>query len=334
MNKNQILSIALLLLSPLSARADYASATQRIASDLGTQQAITATQTCDLTLMTGQAGGNIGTPNQMLCLMNNLGITGATASTGVTTTASVGNQTLTMHYIVNSPGPTVDGVTYSYEMKVWTCASNCTSVSVFFPSVYVAFNTSSDQSVNNGVLVNNFGAYSGTIEGSAFIKWDVGTATTNKFFRLNMVDCSSSPATALYTYYTRTGTTATINELWSNDGSNITRTAMTWDTTAGTGNWQMDNTVSAGGDTPSWSGGFSRVASATDYTYSSASTSGSYTIGAYPTQMPGSKILTNQTVTCSGITTSNGVTTVTDGTNVLSTPMTAFGGMTLNPPNI
>jgi len=328
-----LFSFGLFLLAG-EASADVTSATNRIASEIGTQEAINATVTCNLDAMVGANGGNIGTPNQMLCLAKSMNIAGATAASGVTTSLTVGGQAFTVHYIVDAPGPTVDGVTYAYDMKIWTCGTGCTTASAFLPAIYVAFNASSDGATNNGVLINNFAADSGTLQGSAFIKWDVGSSTATKYFRLNMVDCSNSPTTAIYAYYTRVGTLATLNEL-NSQGSGVNRTALAWDTSANTGNFQEDTVSSAGDDSPPWTGGFSRVASATDYTYSAAGT-GSYTIGAYPTQMSGATLSgsSNQAVDCTGITASNGVPSVTSGANVLTTTMTAMGGMALHPDSI
>jgi hypothetical protein len=332
----QLAVVSFVCLFSVMAQGTLSDAAQRIVSEIGTQQSITATLTCNLDLMVGGSGGNIGTPNQMLCLAKSMNIAGATPAAGVTSQVTVGGQTFTVHYIVTSPGATIDGVTYNYEMKIWTCGSGCTTASAFFPAIYVAFNASSDGVTNTGVLINNFGADSGTLKGSAFIKWDVGSATTTKYFRLNMVDCSSAPTTAIYAYYTRVGTVATMNELVSQAAATVTRTAVAWDTSANTGNWQQDSVVSAGGDSPAWSGGFTRTATATDYTYSAASTSSSYTIGAYPTEMSGTTLsgASNQGITCSGITASNGVTSVTSGANVLTTTTTAMGGMTLHPDSI
>jgi hypothetical protein len=321
-----------------------ASTTQRIASEIGTQQALTALATCNIAVMASGSSGNIGTPNQLLCVMKTLNITGPTTAAGVTTQVTISSQTLTIHYIVDAPGATIDGTAYAYDMKVWTCGSGCTTVSAFLPAIYIAFNASSDGTISNGVLSNNFGADSGSIKGSAFIKWDMGSATTTKFFTINMVDCSSTPYTAVYGYYTKVGTVSSLYDLTA-QGSGVTRTAVMWDNSTGIGNWNGDSLLNAGGDSPAWLGGFTRTASGTDYTYSAQATSGSLTMGTYPTAMPGATLsgATNQGacaalnvgVSYAAITAANGVAAITNGTNVLTTPLSSpMGGMPLNPPNI
>ncbi len=334
MNKIYFATLISLFISTGS-QATVSTATQRVASDLGTQEAIEASAICDLDKMIGSSGGNLGTPNTMLCLIKKLGLTGTGEAT---TVISIGGQSFTMHYILSSPGLTADGVTYDYSLKVWTCGTSCTTAANFLPAVFTAFSASSDGTINKGILINNYSADSGTLKGTSFIKWDVGSATTNREITLNMVDCSSSPTFAGYTVYTRNGTTGmvTLNNMSSQSTGSVSRIALAMDMSTNVGNWQEDTVVSSGGDSPAWSGGFTRTATSTDWTYASATTDSSITINPYTTKMTGALLsgATYQGVTCAGITATGGVTSVNDGTNVLTTPVTANGGMALHPDNI
>ena len=174
-----IIIFCVISVASFSARADLAGATGRIANEIGTQQAMDATAVCDINLMTGSNGGNLGTPNQILCMVREMGLTGPTSAAGATRTINIGGA-FDVHYILSIPGPTIDGTSYGYELKIWTCGSGCTTVNGFLPAIYTVFNVDADKTINNGLLINNFSADSGTIKGSAFIKWDVGSATTTK----------------------------------------------------------------------------------------------------------------------------------------------------------
>lgn len=327
--------IASLSFSSQAFAQSMSGATGRVAGELGTKDGLDATTTCTLACMTGSAGGNIGLVNQMMCLMKAQSLT-VTGTTGVTKVIDLGNnQTVTAHIVLNKPGPTIDGVDYTYELKVWTCGTGCTATTGFLPAVYTAFNTNAAFTVNNGVLINNFSADSGSIKGSSFVKWDTGGNTTVRTIKLAMVDCSNSPTGANFLKYTRTGDTLTLNELNSSASGVVTRSALTWSQNSDQGNWMQDSLVSAGGDSPAWGGGWTRTASGTDYTYSAASTFAQYSISAFPTEISGTAISGSnyQGITRSAITQS-GVPLVTTGAGILTTPMTANGGMTTNPPNI
>jgi len=229
------------LASASASAGTLAAAAQRLASEIGKQSAITATTTCNLDKMTGNDGGNLGTVNQMLCIAKTMSLTGSTGASGLTTTVSIksGSTTQTMyaHVVVTTPGPTINGTAYGTEVKVWTCATGCTVTTGFLPAMYMAYNADSAGTINNGILINHFGASSGTIVGSAFIKWDTGSATATKAFTLAMVDCSSSPTTAISAYYTRTGDVATMNDIVSQSSGLVTRTALAFDWGKNTGNW-------------------------------------------------------------------------------------------------
>jgi len=312
------------------AHADLNSATGRIVGNLGSKQAIDATGTCDISTMVTANGGNLATPNIVLCLMKNQSLTAATASTGVTSSVTIGGSPLSFHYILSAPGPTIDGQAYDYELKIWTCGSGCSVVTGFLPTIYTVFNANSSGTINNGILINHFNADSGTIQGSSFIKWDTGSATATKSITMNMVDCHAVPTGAAYVVYNRTGDQATLNDLYYN-GTSVMRSALAWNFSTDLGNWQSDSISSAGGDSPAWGGGFSRTVSGGDYTYSAGSVDSAMTIHAYPTAMSGANLTSNQALTCSA---TAGVPAVANGSNILSTTMTAMGGMTTNPPNL
>ncbi len=336
MNNKWIQTLLFFLASAsIAAQATLSNAASRYSSDLGLQDAQdAAATTCDLTRMTGSAGGNLGTPNALLCLLRNYSINKVGTAT---TQMDIGSSTIYVHYEMSAPGLTVDGVTYTHQMKIWTCGTSCTDVNNFLPAVFVTFTANKERTLNKGILVNNYGADSGTLKGTSFIKWDVGSSTENRQIVLNMVDCSSSPTTANYAVYTKNKTTnvVTHNSIMS-QGSGVTRNAITMNLTSNVGNWESDTTSSAGGDSPAWGGGFTRVASGTDWAYSAASTDSSLTINPYTTVMTGTKIQdsSHQGVTCGSLTANGGVTALNDGTDVLTTPISANGGMTLHPTSL
>lgn len=304
--------------------ADVNSATNRIINNLGTKQVIDATATCDIDTMVASNGGNLATPNLVLCLAQNLGLTGTASGTP---TVTIAGNPITFHYELATPGPTIDSTAYDAELKIWTCGSSCTTTTNFLPAIYTAFNANSSGSINNGVLTNHFNSDSGTIQGSSFIKWDTGSGTSTKSIILNMVDCNASPTGAAYTVYNRTGDESKMNELYYN-GSTMMRTALAWNNVTNSGNWQEDNVSGAGGDAPAWGGGWSRSTSGTDYTYSTGSVDSAITINPYSTSMSGANLTSNQALSCSA---TAGVSSVVDGSNILTTTMTPMGGMTTNP---
>jgi hypothetical protein len=312
-----------------------------IASLIGSQAAITATLTCNIPAMTGNAGGQLGTVNQLLCIMSSLGLTGPTGAKGLTRVVSFGGNagSVTMHLVLNGPGPAVNGVGYAYEVKLWTCGTNCTSTAGFLPAVYAEYNVAGP-AINNGYLINNYSASSGTLKGTSFIQWDLGNATINKYFKISQVDCSSAPTFARNAVYLKTGTLTSQTDIFSNSPGAVSRNALSWMTNAGLGNWFADNTVNAGGDSPAWLGSFSRVASGSDYAYTdtgAAIPTPVIPLQTFQTAVSGATIsgATWQGIDCTTITATAGVPAINIGTGVFNPPLTqANNGMPLNPPNI
>ena len=333
--------ITTLSLNQFAFGAGNINTTQQIASMLGTQDAIDATPSCNLDLMSGgDAGGNLGVINMVPCLLNlQAGIKGATGATGVTKTLTFGKKTFKAHIVVLDTPVTVDGTKYDYETKIWTCTGTCASATNYFPSIWMAFSANGAKTINEGVMANNFDADSGNFIGSSFMKWNSGDGEAKKIIKSVHGECRDDDSfDTHFMDYQRVVASgvAKLSTIAGNHASANKYASLVID---------INNNVGYLADDIAQSSvlSFTRTAATvavdgenrSDFTYAQG---GTYTAAFL--DLPTFNLGSFASVTCtdgavSAGKTNGGVTGITKGVGVLATPLTsAMNGMTLNPDNI
>ncbi len=311
---------------------------QKIQAIMGTQDAIDATPRCDVDLMGGDAGGSLAAINMVPCLLNlQAGVTGPTGAAGVTKTLTFDGYSFKAHIVVLDTPVTVDGKTYDYEAKIWTCDTNCNATTDFFPAIWMAFSANATKSVNKGVLVNNFDADTGNFIGASFIRWDTGSATTTRNIESVQGECRSDGSfDSRFMKYTREVSTG-ITKYAMREGDNTAE--------AYTLLIELNTKTNIGSVNENGSGAdpFERKAATlvfdganrSDYTYTAT---GTYTPSFLT--LPTFNANSFTAVACTGGAISAGNTngTITElgkGVGLLASPLAQpMNGMTLNPSNI
>ena len=310
-----------------------------IISALGVAAAQTATTTCNIAGMIqtytppGADGGRLSAVNVIPCVLNTLSMDSGTTEKTFPNAVTVHGVALNVHLILNTAGVTIDGVAYQNEVKIWACSGTCSTAASYFALGYMAFSSDgAADTINKGVLALNSNAQTGAIDESQFIRWDIGSATSNKAIDDIDAECHGTTATNIRTYsYRRVSNDAQAATLSANgDGM-----AESWNWTSNEGVYGGGSSAVAGG-TPTFIGRFSRVASTNDFTYTDGGGSSTATLLAYPSFL--SIATMNSTdylgTTCSAIT-STGFPKVITGAGILATPMTsAMNGMAAHPSTI
>lgn len=329
-----VLSVSALMFA-WNTSASVTDAANDIISALGVRAAQEATQTCDVDNMIKNYGpgdgGRLSAINVIPCVINKIGLPagGITGSGGLTKSITLSGNTINVHFIVG-PGPiSVDGKTYDYEVKIWACSGTCDSVSAYYPLAYMAFSSNNAGTINKGVMALNSNAQSGSIAESQFVRWDTGSATATKTIDNIDAECGSE----IRTYaYTRVGDEAKSSVI-SVTASTAQGSAESWNWSGNDGVYGSDTSVTPGA-APSLVGGFTRTASTYDFTYTAGGSS-TATLLNYPSflsvaTMQGSDYVG---IDCNTIKTS-GFPKVVTGVGILSTPITAMGGMGTHPDNL
>jgi len=315
-------------------------ATSAIRSNLGTQEAITATTSCDVDNMGGEGGGNLAVVNMVPCLINRqAGIHGAT--TGVTKSMAFDGNSFKARIVIEDAGVTIDGVSYDYEAKIWTCEGTCSAAADFYPAIWMAFSANGNKTTNKGVVVNNFGASDGSFVGSAFIKWDSGTGSAKRVIESVQGECrSDSSFDSRFMDYERTVTSGGLTKLSTITGNatvanNYASIVLDSNSNVGYAADDINQTSTASFTRTAGTVVLNDASTASDYNYA---VGGTYT-GTF-LGLPTFNGASYAGVVCTGSAVTGGATNgsidgIGKGVGVLSTPMTnVMNGMTLHPTSI
>lgn len=134
-------------------------------------------------------GGFMGAINSFFCHMEkDMAIKGV----GSATKSFVGPQgSMTVRAEVTQSSPTVSGVVYTYEAKVWVCTATCGSTGSFNRAFYLAFSYDAASGVNKGYALMEPGKFDNQTGSAMEIVYDIGTSSTTQDVAIKAVFVNS-----------------------------------------------------------------------------------------------------------------------------------------------